>query len=62
MTTPARFTMADVTRAVRAAEKAGLCVAGFKITDDGSILVLTPDSGVANDAAPNPLDRLHRHG
>ena len=33
------FTQADVTRAVKAAEKAGLCVARIKFTSDGFELV-----------------------
>ena len=58
MTKASRFTQADVTRAVRACEKAGLCVAGAKINVDGSILVLTSQAQPANDVG-NPLDRLH---
>jgi hypothetical protein len=46
---------------MRAAEKAGYCVAGYEIKPDGSIKVtITPPGGIpANDI--NPLDRLH-HG
>jgi hypothetical protein len=57
MTRPARFTSADLTRAVRAMAKAGVCVAGAKIEPDGSILVLTEVGSAAN--LNNPLDRLH---
>lgn len=55
MTRPARFTSADLTRAVTAMRKAGCCVTGAKIEPDGSITVLT-DLAVANDR--NPLDRV----
>jgi hypothetical protein len=34
---PARFTQADITRALRAAEKAGLCIGRVRIAPDGSI-------------------------
>jgi hypothetical protein len=56
VTKPARFTSADLTRAVNAMRKAGLCVAGAKIEPDGSITVLTGDNEAANDR--NPLDRI----
>jgi hypothetical protein len=61
MTRAVRFTSADLTRAMRAAEKAGYCVAGYEIKPDGSIKVtIAPPGGIpANDI--NPLDRLH-HG
>jgi len=57
MTRPARFTSADLERAVRAMRKAGCTVAGAKIELDGSITVLTDVARPANDH--NPLDRLH---
>jgi hypothetical protein len=56
MTRAARFTSADLTRAVSAMRKAGCCVAGAKIEPDGSITVLTDIAKAANDA--NPLDRV----
>lgn len=58
MTRAARFTAADLTRAVCAMRKAGCCVTGAKIEPDGSILVLT-DVAVAMNDRHNPLDRLH---
>lgn len=58
MTAPARFSQADVTRAINAAKKAGLAVGGFKIEPNGAITVLTKVGHPANDAL-NPLDRLH---
>jgi hypothetical protein len=59
VTRAARFTAADLTRAVKCAmRKAGCCVTGAKIEPDGSILVLTDVAGIANDRI-NPLDRLH---
>jgi hypothetical protein len=56
MTARARFSQADLTRAVKGVEKAGLCVAGAKIAPDGTILVLT-GAAAANDTG-NPLDRV----
>lgn len=60
MTRAARFSQADVTRAVKAVERAGLQVAGAKISPDGSIVVLTGEGLPANDIG-NPLER-HLHG
>jgi hypothetical protein len=60
MTRPARFTSADISRAVRAAEKCGLSVAGYEIEPNGTIRILTSLPQAANDRQ-NPLDRLH-HG
>lgn len=58
MTRAARFSQADVTRAIKAAEKAGYPLAGYEIKPDGSIRVLiAPPGGIpANDI--NPLERL----
>jgi hypothetical protein len=58
VTRAARFTQADLTRAVKAMRKAGCCVAGAEIKLDGSIVVLT-DVAPANDH--NPLER-HLNG
>lgn len=55
MSARAAFKQADLTRAAKALEKAGLQVAGAKIQPDGTIIVLTGKS-VANDI--NPLDRV----
>ena len=61
MSERARFKQADLTRAVKAAEKAGMLIGGCKIEPDGTITVLAASPGgmPANDR--NPLDRLH-HG
>lgn len=60
MTRAVRFSQADLTRAVKAIEAAGVSVAGAKINPDGSITVLTGEPSAANDRL-NPLDRvLHR--
>jgi hypothetical protein len=57
MTARARFSQADLTRAVKAFEKAGVQVAGAKIHADGTITVLTGEPAAANDRY-NPLDRV----
>jgi hypothetical protein len=60
VTRAARFSQADLTRALKAFEKAGVSVAGGKINPDGSITILTGEPSAANDRL-NPLDRvLHR--
>lgn len=57
MTKAARFSQADLTRAVKACEKAGVQVAGYEIAPDGTIRILTGRPGAANDVG-NPLDRI----
>jgi hypothetical protein len=54
----ARFTQAELVRAIEAVQKAGLLVGGAKIEPDGTIVVLTAAPGAipANDR--NPLDRV----
>ena len=56
MTRPARFSLADVERALRAAEKRGLNVSGYEIDPNGTIRILTGASQAANDK-PNRLER-----
>lgn len=56
MTKAARFTQADLVRAIEAVKAAGLPVSGAKIERDGSITVLTIAGLPANDL--NPLDRV----
>jgi len=60
MSKAARFSQADLTRALRAFEKAGLSVTGGELNPDGKIVILTTEPRAANDKR-NPLDRLH-HG
>jgi hypothetical protein len=57
VTRAARFTQSDLTRAIKAMEKAGVQFAGAKIHPDGSITVLTGPPDAANDKG-NPLDRI----
>lgn len=57
MTARARFSLADVERALRAAEKRGLNVSGYEIDPNGTIRILTGASQAANDRR-NPLDRV----
>lgn len=58
MSARARFTIAEIKRAKRAADELGLDVAGLEIAPDGTIRILT-DLGPAAHVARNPLDRLH---
>lgn len=57
MTRAARFSQADLTRAIKSFEKAGMRVAGARIEPDGSITVLTGERQTTNDWR-NPLDRV----
>jgi hypothetical protein len=57
MTRAARFTQADVTRALRSVDKAGLRGAVVKLVPTGEIVILTAEHEAANDGA-NPLDRV----
>jgi hypothetical protein len=50
MTRPARFRETDVTRAIKAFEKAGLCVARAKIGPDGSIEIIAGEPDEAHNA------------
>jgi hypothetical protein len=52
----ARFTQADVTRAVKGWQAAGMEVAQVEITVDGTIIVSGP--GDHRRGGPNPLDRI----
>ena len=56
MTRLARFSSADLKRAIRAAETLGLGVAGYEIEPNGTIRILTGSREAANDS--NPLDRI----
>lgn len=58
MTARARFSQADLDRALRVAERHGLGIAGYEIAPDGTIRILTGAPQIANDMR-NPLDRLH---
>ena len=54
------FTEADVTRALKAAQKAGLPVYKYEIDWTGKIVVVTAkvDSSVTADEAQNPWDQV----
>jgi hypothetical protein len=58
VTARAAFKQADLTRACKAAEAAGLKVARIVINDNG-IEVIIGDPESAGRARNNPLDRLH---
>lgn len=53
----ARFSQADLTRALKSFEAAGMSVAGVKIQPDGTLTILTGTPQAANDKG-NPLDRV----
>ena len=56
MTKPARFSQADLIRAMKAAEKAGFQVAGCEIKPDGTIRVELGGSEAVDDwRAGSPL-------
>jgi len=55
VTRAARFSQADLLRAMRAAEKAGWPV--VELCPDGTIRVLTGEPKAANDSF-NPLDKM----
>ena len=56
MRRPARFTEADVSRAIKAAQKAKLPIACIRITPDGEILVIPGNPQPVPISAPNPWD------
>jgi hypothetical protein len=58
VTAPTRFSQADLTRALKGAEKAGLRVGRARITPAGEIELTFHEA--ANDTGRNPLDRVFR--
>lgn len=53
MTRPSRATQAEIKRAIRAAQDAGLRVAGFSIAPDGTLTVHSGDApGLVPATAP----------
>ena len=60
MTAHARFRQSDLTRAVKAAEKAGLCVGRVRIEPDGAIEIIAGEPDKDNNGnwfAGGPLYR-----
>lgn len=55
--TRARFSQADLLRAMKVAEKAGYRVAGYEIKPDGAIRVELGDEAVEDWRAGSPLYR-----
>jgi hypothetical protein len=49
VTRAARFTSADLTRAIKAFEKAGLCVSRARVAPDGSIEVVAGSPDMADN-------------
>lgn len=58
MTAPARFSQADLTRAVKGLTNAGMRVTSVRIDPNGAIMVMT-DAG-RDEGRGNPLDRILR--
>jgi hypothetical protein len=56
MTQRSRFTQADVTRAIKGAQSAGLVVQRVEIEPDGKIVVQIGEA--AAGSGPNPWDRV----
>lgn len=54
----ARFKQADATRALRAAQKAGLKPSGYKIEPSGAIFVMLDNGAPDTVAHANPWDSL----
>lgn len=54
MNRPATFKQADITRALKAAEKAGFSVARFEVDQAGKLIVY--GDGSPGQAAPNEWD------
>ena len=50
MTRPSRFTQTDITRAVKAVEKVGLCVSRVRVEPDGSIEIVAGEPSEAHNA------------
>lgn len=55
MRRPARFTEADLSRAIKAAKKAELPIGSVRILPDGTILVI-PGQPETQAPSPNPWD------
>jgi hypothetical protein len=55
MSKPARFSQADLLRAMKAAEKAGYRVAGYEIKPDGAIRVELGEQEAEDWRAGSPL-------
>jgi len=53
---PARFTEADVQRAIKAAQKAKLPLAAVRIQPDGTILIVPGQPESMQPSATNPWD------
>ena len=52
----ARFKQADATRALRAAQRAGLQPSGYKIDTSGAIIVMLHNGAASPDGNHNPWD------
>jgi hypothetical protein len=59
VTARARFSQADLTRALRSVRAAEMVGAVVELTPDGKIVILTQERAAANDRRRNSLDRLH---
>lgn len=50
------FKQSDATRALRAAQKAGLTPSGYKIDPSGAIIVMLGDGSPVSHVSSNPWD------
>jgi hypothetical protein len=63
MPRPSIFRQQDVTRALRAAKSAGLCVAGYEIDPATGRILVNTGAPTVRDAGASDLDRwLSKHG
>jgi hypothetical protein len=56
---PCAFKQTDVTRAIKAAQAAGLKVTGFEITTDGKITVVASAENGTTTATANEWDSVY---
>jgi hypothetical protein len=59
---PASFRQSDVTRAIRATQKAGVALARVKIGRDGKIILVTGGEPAPDDLDRELVDFQARHG
>lgn len=55
----AKFTQADVKRALKGVQAAGVHEATIRLRPDGDIVIQIGPSEIANDGGPNPWDEVY---